>query len=158
MIQNTHSLSYEWPKARVRIGSSLVFDSRSQLTRSVALTTPPEPRPLRLFGLASTRRYLDKEANSKMSFLPSATSWFPGHMATFTRHLPALLGQTHVVLEVRDVRLPLTSINPTLEAALEKWKKGRKAAGSEGVCERIVVYTKRDLIDGGETVSDSSTS
>ncbi|KAG8949997.1 Mitochondrial GTPase [Tulasnella sp. 424] len=70
-------------------------------------------------------------------------------MATFTRKLPALLAQTHVVLEVRDVRLPLTSINPTLESALQKWKKGREASGG-GVCERIVVYSKRDLIDGGE--------
>ncbi|KAG9019016.1 Mitochondrial GTPase [Tulasnella sp. 427] len=81
--------------------------------------------------------------------LPSAASWFPGHMATFTKQLPALLAQTHVVLEVRDVRLPLTSINPTLEAALQKWRKGREASGG-GVCERIVVYSKRDLISGGE--------
>ncbi|KAG8895982.1 Mitochondrial GTPase [Tulasnella sp. 408] len=70
-------------------------------------------------------------------------------MATFTKRLPALLAQTHVVLEVRDVRLPLTSINPTLEAALQKWKKTREASGG-GVCERIVVYSKRDLISGGE--------
>ncbi|KAG9045911.1 Mitochondrial GTPase [Tulasnella sp. UAMH 9824] len=70
-------------------------------------------------------------------------------MATFTKRLPALLAQTHVVLEVRDVRLPLTSINPTLEAALQKWKKNREASGG-GVCERIVVYSKRDLISGGE--------
>lgn len=72
-------------------------------------------------------------------------------MATFTRQLPALLAQTHVVLEVRDIRLPLTSINPTLESALQKWKKGREASGG-GVCERIVVYSKRDLISGGEEV------
>lgn len=78
-------------------------------------------------------------------------------MATFTRQLPALLAQTHVVLEVRDVRLPLTSINPTLEAALQKWKKGREAAGG-GVCERIVVYSKRDLISGGEEVRSLSLS
>ncbi|KAG8904104.1 Mitochondrial GTPase [Tulasnella sp. 403] len=58
-------------------------------------------------------------------------------------------GWTHVVLEVRDIRLPLTSINPTLEAALAQWKKGEGKASSP-IRERIVVYTKKDLVDGGE--------
>lgn len=47
--------------------------------------------------------------------LPAPTSWFPGHMMKFTRQLPALLKRTNVVLEIRDARLPLTSINRTLE-------------------------------------------
>ena len=85
--------------------------------------------------------------------LTASASWFPGHMAAFTRQLPALLAQTHVVLEVRDIRLPLTSINPVLESALDKWKKSRANSASAAPCERIVVYTKRDLIDGGEEVS-----
>lgn len=86
------------------------------------------------------------------SALPATRSWFPGHMSTFMRQLPALLAQTHVVLEVRDVRLPLTSINPHLEFALDKWKRSRASLSTASVCERIVVYTKRDLIDGGEEV------
>ena len=36
----------------------------------------------------------------------------------FTRMLPALLKRTNVVLELRDSRLPLTSINRTLEGVL----------------------------------------
>lgn len=36
-------------------------------------------------------------------------------MMKFTRMLPTLLTQTDVVLELRDSRLPLTSINRTLE-------------------------------------------
>lgn len=47
--------------------------------------------------------------------LPMAPSWFPGHMMKFTRMLPALLTRTDVVLEIRDSRLPLTSINRSLE-------------------------------------------
>lgn len=47
--------------------------------------------------------------------LPTPPSWFPGHMMKFTRMLPALLKRTNVVLEIRDSRLPLTSINRTLE-------------------------------------------
>jgi len=47
--------------------------------------------------------------------LPTPPSWFPGHMMKFTRMLPAFLKRTNVVLEIRDSRLPLTSINRTLE-------------------------------------------
>lgn len=47
--------------------------------------------------------------------LPMPPSWFPGHMNQFKRMLPALLKQTDVVLELRDSRLPLTSINRTFE-------------------------------------------
>lgn len=47
--------------------------------------------------------------------LPAPTSWYPGHMTLFTRMLPALLRRTDVVLELRDSRLPLTSINPNFE-------------------------------------------
>lgn len=38
-------------------------------------------------------------------------------MKKFTRMLPSLLTRTDVVLELRDSRLPLTSINRTLEGA-----------------------------------------
>ena len=37
----------------------------------------------------------------------------------FTRALPALLKRTNIVLEIRDSRLPLTSINRTLEGELK---------------------------------------
>ena len=47
--------------------------------------------------------------------LPPPPSWFPGHMNQFKRQLPVLLKQTDVVLELRDARLPLTSINRTFE-------------------------------------------
>ena len=48
--------------------------------------------------------------------LPAPPSWFPGHMNRFTKQLPALLSRTDVVLELRDARLPLTSINHNLES------------------------------------------
>jgi mitochondrial GTPase 1 len=47
--------------------------------------------------------------------LPIPPSWYPGHMSKFAKALPALLTKTDVVLELRDARLPLTSINGTLE-------------------------------------------
>ncbi|KAJ6470072.1 P-loop containing nucleoside triphosphate hydrolase protein [Mycena vitilis] len=86
--------------------------------------------------------------------LPIPPSWFPGHMMKFTRMLPALLTQTDVVLELRDSRLPLTSINRTLEGALQKWRLERGWDPSDPTrrvinsiaCERIVVLNKRDLV------------
>ncbi|KAJ7485340.1 P-loop containing nucleoside triphosphate hydrolase protein [Mycena latifolia] len=86
--------------------------------------------------------------------LPMPPSWFPGHMMKFTRMLPALLTRTDVVLELRDSRLPLTSINRTLEGALQKWRlergwdpndAGRRVVNSSA-CERIIVLNKRDLV------------
>lgn len=38
-------------------------------------------------------------------------------MTKFTRQLPVLLSKTDIVLELRDSRLPLTSINRNLESA-----------------------------------------
>ena len=49
--------------------------------------------------------------------LPTPPSWFPGHMLQFQRMLPTLLNKTDVVLELRDARLPLTSINRNFEGA-----------------------------------------
>lgn len=88
--------------------------------------------------------------------LPAAPSWFPGHMAAFARALPSLLNSTHVVLEVRDARLPLTSINPVLERTVEKWRTDRGRGKGVSCCERIVVYTKQDLVaNWGVEVSDA---
>ncbi|KAJ3490815.1 hypothetical protein NLJ89_g11402 [Agrocybe chaxingu] len=91
---------------------------------------------------------------AQLPALPVPPSWFPGHMMKFTRMLPALLKRTNVVLEIRDSRLPLTSINRTLEGALKKWRlergwdpnhPGRRTIAVEA-CEHIVVLNKRDLV------------
>ncbi|KAI0052093.1 P-loop containing nucleoside triphosphate hydrolase protein [Auriscalpium vulgare] len=88
--------------------------------------------------------------------LPVPPSWYPGHMSQFTRMLPALLTRTDVVLELRDARLPLTSINRTFEGALKRWRAERFRVADHAatsathtaarVCERIVVFSKRDLV------------
>ncbi|KAF9051599.1 P-loop containing nucleoside triphosphate hydrolase protein [Panaeolus papilionaceus] len=86
--------------------------------------------------------------------MPVPPSWFPGHMMKFTRMLPALLKKTNVVLEIRDSRLPLTSINASLEGAVKKWRLERgwnPHAPSNDIpmveaCEHIVVLNKRDLV------------
>jgi ribosome biogenesis GTPase A len=47
--------------------------------------------------------------------LPPPQSWYPGHMTQFSRILPSLLQRTDVVIELRDARLPLTSVNKNFE-------------------------------------------
>ncbi|KAK2462383.1 hypothetical protein APHAL10511_005689 [Amanita phalloides] len=89
-----------------------------------------------------------------MPALPNPPSWFPGHMRKFTRILPALLKRTDVVLEIRDSRLPLTSINRQLEGALRQWRLERgwdanqpsRRVMNNRACEHIVVLNKRDLV------------
>ncbi|WVQ76343.1 hypothetical protein IAR50_006008 [Cryptococcus sp. DSM 104548] len=88
-----------------------------------------------------------------MSFLPrprfpfssTTPSWFAGHMARSLRELPQLLDDIHLVIEARDARLPLTSINTAFDGVLSKWITRGKAKGVER--ERLVVYTKRDLAE-----------
>lgn len=78
--------------------------------------------------------------------LPVPPSWFPGHMAEFTNMLPKLLNRTDVVLELRDSRLPLTSINPAFEDAIRKWRHERSRGASNLLCQRVVVLGKMDLV------------
>jgi hypothetical protein len=81
--------------------------------------------------------------------LPAAPSWYPGHMSSFMKSLPVLLNRSDVVLEVRDARLPLSSINPNFEAHMAAWK-GKERMPSDSVPspgkQRIVVMNKWDLV------------
>ncbi|WWC58226.1 uncharacterized protein I303_100764 [Kwoniella dejecticola CBS 10117] len=72
-------------------------------------------------------------------------SWFAGHMSRSLRELPTLLENIDLVIEARDARLPLTSINSAFDQLLSKSRKNLKGKGKER--EKIVVYTKRDLAE-----------
>ncbi|KAI6168377.1 P-loop containing nucleoside triphosphate hydrolase protein [Pisolithus thermaeus] len=82
--------------------------------------------------------------------LPSPPSWFPGHMNRFTKQLPALLSRTDIVLELRDSRLPLTSINHNFEGDVPRRDAAVEPSPVSGyggmTCERIIVLNKRDLV------------
>ena len=86
------------------------------------------------------------------SFPTRTPSWFIGHMARSLRDLPALLDDIDLVIEARDARLPLTSINPAFDDALEQsWgprglESGKYFGKGKGR-EKVVVYTKRDLAE-----------
>ncbi len=70
--------------------------------------------------------------NIPFPVLPVPPSWYPGHMTQFTRNLPTILRRTDVVLELRDARLPLTSINRNFEGTSAFLCRGSQLrAGSE---------------------------
>lgn len=80
--------------------------------------------------------------------LPSTVpSWYVGHMHRALRSLPALLARhpPPLVIEARDARLPLSSINPAFEKIMRD--TFGETPGYEWQKRRLVVYTKRDLID-----------
>ncbi|KAI9307269.1 P-loop containing nucleoside triphosphate hydrolase protein [Cunninghamella echinulata] len=61
-------------------------------------------------------------------------NWFPGHMAKGLRLISERLNMVDLVIEVRDARIPLSSINPSFEKVVGKKK-------------RLIVYNKFDLAD-----------
>ncbi|KIY72704.1 hypothetical protein CYLTODRAFT_434646 [Cylindrobasidium torrendii FP15055 ss-10] len=83
--------------------------------------------------------------NIPVPSLPVPPTWFPGHMNKFTRQLPSLLPRTHIVLEVRDSRLPLTSINRSLQEELRNWREKQRVHNNP-ICRHIVLLNKSDRV------------
>ncbi|KAF8916528.1 P-loop containing nucleoside triphosphate hydrolase protein [Mucidula mucida] len=77
--------------------------------------------------------------------LPIPPAWFPGHMGKFTKQLPTLLTRTDIVLEVRDSRLPLTSINRNLQEELRLWRD-KQRVHNYSIGQHIVLLNKADRI------------
>ncbi|KAI9281607.1 P-loop containing nucleoside triphosphate hydrolase protein [Sporodiniella umbellata] len=76
-----------------------------------------------------------------MNFIPRTTfpydrviNWFPGHMARGLRLINERLNSVDLVVEVRDARIPLSSVNPNFEKVV-------------GKRPRMIVYNKSDLAD-----------
>jgi ribosome biogenesis GTPase A len=59
--------------------------------------------------------------------------WYPGHIAKAEKSLQEQLKRVDVVLEVRDARIPLSTLHPQLEA----WLTGKK---------RVLVLNRVDMI------------
>ncbi|KAG9446691.1 hypothetical protein H6P81_012819 [Aristolochia fimbriata] len=61
-----------------------------------------------------------------------AINWFPGHMAAATRAIRDRLKVADLVIEVRDARIPLTSVNDDLQDVLSSKR-------------RVIALNKKDL-------------
>ena len=64
----------------------------------------------------------------------SIINWYPGHMLKAKRELAKKLKSVDVVLEMRDARIPISSVNHDLEELLNKKK-------------RILIFNKTGLAD-----------
>lgn len=87
-------------------------------------------------------------------------SYFLGHHSAAISRMRRVLSNVGLVIECRDMRVPLTSWNPLLETSLmyntdfrSQGTSGPKTWGDGGTGgrSRIIVYTKRDLIDESES-------
>ena len=71
---------------------------------------------------------------SKKAPRTNPINWYPGHMLRAKKHLIQHLKQVDVVLELRDARIPIASVNPDFESILQQKK-------------RIVLLNKSGLAD-----------
>ena len=87
-----------------------------------------------------TRRYLsvtpplteDKKPFRTIFPYDKTLFWYPPHQSRAAKQLKNGIHHIDMVVEVRDARIPLTSVNPTFDSLL-----GRR--------ERLVLYNKADL-------------
>ncbi|OOF94701.1 hypothetical protein ASPCADRAFT_170876 [Aspergillus carbonarius ITEM 5010] len=83
-------------------------------------------------------KFIPRQAFPSHGAIPR--SYFLGHHAAGLKKMQNMLSSIDYVVECRDYRVPVTSINPMFEEALGKTR-------------RLTVYTKRDL--GAETGSQA---
>ena len=65
---------------------------------------------------------------------PRYINWFPGHMLKAEKELSGQLKRVDAVLELRDARIPLASVNPRFEKSL-------------GTKQRLILFNKTALAD-----------
>ena len=65
-------------------------------------------------------------------------NWYPGHMLKAKKELAKQLKRVDVVLEIRDARIPVSSVNHDFEELLAQKK-------------RILLFNKTGLADAGIT-------
>ncbi|KAI0243520.1 Mitochondrial GTPase 1 [Massospora cicadina] len=75
-----------------------------------------------------------------------AINWFPGHMAKGLRLMQEKLSSIDLLVETRDARIPLSSINPKFEELLATIPRNGAGRALASRLTRIVVYNKCDLI------------
>ncbi len=62
-------------------------------------------------------------------------NWFPGHMVTAQRQIREKLSASDVVIEIRDARAPIASVNDAFEQMVQSHKK-----------PHFVIFSKSDLV------------
>lgn len=107
--------------------------------------------------LASTTPFVPRQV---FDVSPSIIrSYFLGHHNAALSRMRRVLSNVGLVIECRDMRIPLTSWNPLLEFSLLYGSTDNNYSGGRGAVQsgnsgagraRIIVYTKRDLLSNTE--------
>lgn len=154
-----------------------ITDGRRNMPRQLRLsaglrnafnTRPPSPAaqsPLAVPAAVKEDAFTGLPLEPRRSFvLPNhIPSWYAGHMYRAMRSLPSLLSRQPppLIIEARDARLPISSVNPAFEELLSSMEgmanRKKKAVDDRDVLQfddirawrqrRLVVYNKADLID-----------
>ncbi|EGG08505.1 uncharacterized protein MELLADRAFT_84686 [Melampsora larici-populina 98AG31] len=88
-------------------------------------------------------------------------SWYIGHMAKAIKEIQSKLNQIDLIIETRDARLPLSSINPKFEKLIQTHSNNRdqereqeydqgndqRRTIKKSLPSRLIVYNKKDLAD-----------
>ena len=80
---------------------------------------------------------------SKKGLRPNLVNWYPGHMLRAKKQLIHRLRQVDVVLELRDARIPIASINPDFESIFQQ-KKRIVLLNKSGLAEAAITRQWQD--------------
>lgn len=102
-------------------------------------------------NVASTGKFVPRQVFEVSSSI--TRSYFLGHHNAALSRMRRVLSNVGLVIECRDMRVPLSTWNPLLESTLMYGSVGRTPVSSGPASasrSRIIVYTKRDLISEAE--------
>ncbi|GAA94543.1 uncharacterized protein L969DRAFT_100567 [Mixia osmundae IAM 14324] len=130
--------------------------SRRVSSRKKSKAHPPEGLTLTL-----TCRMASYVPRSRFHFPVSVPSWYIGHMERGIRKMEATMASLDLVVEARDARLPITSVNTIFDSLVAGHSRSgtprptkgkrkslpRRPAKPVAPVERLIVYTKADLAD-----------
>jgi hypothetical protein len=95
-------------------GSMKMHINRISFSQFATTTTSDAPSPSAPTGSMSRTEYVPSNEFGDIELPPNTISWYPGHIAKAERELVEYLKKVDVVIEVRDARIPLTSLLPHL--------------------------------------------
>ena len=72
-----------------------------------------------------------ENADKEKSFQSAGINWFPGHMAKTRREMSEKIKLVDMVIEIRDARIPESSVNPVIN----------EVCGNK---KRLIVLAKKD--------------
>ena len=75
-------------------------------------------------SIGSTKNFNSYISNNEWDKLQlEHVNWYPGHMASSINKIEEIINKCHIVIEVRDARIPFSSNNHMINDIIQKKKK-----------------------------------